>query len=348
MRSLSLLPCLTALLCAAVLPTGAGAVDRVPGTQTYYSVSTDAITDVNTSFVTLQETSDTSGQTFFSLRCASYGEPELWASLTSKNTLIPTGDADLGLMPAVTIRLGSDAPIVVSGGDLTSVVTPNDAMKSQSLGLGGASARQIVSGLSAGKRLVIRINRAAGGQALTYTFPAGGFASAWAQVRRCGVLTASQTAPSRSAASQVTLTPPATGGASPKFTRWYFTTCRDASSGAVRTGLRAGRAHLCDLVIETVPNGAQPVSATFSYELEYREGNAVGKLKLDTLDCWPATTGPVTRYRASGSQLIFTLPLNVRARPDRVYTSINVTADILFSNGSRKKVYEPLPVQSED
>lgn len=339
MRTLSLLFRLTALLCAAMLPAGAGAVEVVPGTQTYYSVSRDPITDINTSFVTLQEINDNGAQTLFRVNCANGGAPDLWASLTSKNTLIPAADADLGLMPAVTIRLGEDAPMVLPGGDLTSVVTPNDTVKSESLALSGATVRRIVNGLSAGKRLVVRVNRAAGGQALTYTFAANGFATAWAQVRGCGALTA------RASAPQVTLTTPVVGGAAPKFTRWYFTTCRDASSGAVRTGLLAGSAHLCDLVIETVPNGAQPVSASFSYELEYREGNAAGKLKLDTLDRWPATTGPVTRYRANGNQLIFTLPLNVRARPDRVYTSINVTADILFSNGSHKKVYEALPVK---
>ena len=47
----------------------------------------------------------------------------------------------------------------------------------------------------------------------------------------------------------------------------------------------------------------------------------------------------------SGNQLILTLPLNVRVRPERVYTSINVTGNIVFSNGSTKKVYEPLPVR---
>ena len=134
-------------------------------------------------------------------------------------------------------------------------------------------------------------------------------------------------------------------GQAPKFTRWYFTTCRDASSGASRTGLLAGRAHLCDLAIETVPNGAHPVSAVFRYELEYREGNRTGKLMLDGEDHWPSAGGPVTKYRQEGSRLIFTLPLNVRVRPNRVYTSINVTGTINFDNGSSKRVYEPLPVR---
>ncbi|ABF46298.1 hypothetical protein Dgeo_2004 [Deinococcus geothermalis DSM 11300] len=43
--------------------------------------------------------------------------------------------------------------------------------------------------------------------------------------------------------------------------------------------------------------------------------------------------------------MIFTLPLKVRARTDRVYTSLNVTGKITFSKGSVKSVYELLPVR---
>lgn len=85
---------------------------------------------------------------------------------------------------------------------------------------------------------------------------------------------------------------PVTGAAAPKFIKWNFTTCLGANTGAVRTGLIFGRAHLCDrahlcaLVIETITNGAQPISADFRYELKYREGNQPGKLMLDSVDYW--------------------------------------------------------------
>lgn len=323
----------------ALLTPSAHAIDHVYGTQTYYSVSRDPITDVNTSFVILEEINDVTNDTAFALRCSNYDRQELWAWMSSKHELLPQGDADLGVKPAVTIRLGDDPPIVLSSGDLSIVVKANGVNDASSIGFNGAIVRRIVSGLTAGKRLVVRVNRASGGQALTYTFSASGVATAWSMVQGCGATggSASTSAPPMTFA-------PTSGAAAPKFTRWYFTTCRDAGSGAIRTGLIAGRAHLCDLVIDTIPNGAQPVRAEFRYELEYREAGRAGKLQLDTVDVWPPAGGVVTRFRQSGPQLIFTLPLNVRVRAERVYTSINVTATVYFSNGSSKKVYEPLPV----
>ncbi|MFC4637880.1 hypothetical protein [Deinococcus hohokamensis] len=70
------------------------------------------------------------------------------------------------------------------------------------------------------------------------------------------------------------------------------------------------------------------------------EWNGIYLIHAQAGDKWAS----VTRFRQEGSKLIFTLPLNVRARPERVYTSINVTATLFFDNGSSKKVYEPLPV----
>lgn len=329
---------LASALSWCLLSASASAVTYVPGTQTVYSVSTDPITDVNTSFVILPEINDNTTQTLFSVRCSNYDRQELWASLASKHDLLPQDDADLGLKPAITLRLGNDAPIVLSNSDLSTVVSANEQLKSQSIGFNGAIVRRIVSGLNAGKRLVLRVNRASGGQALTYTFSAEGFSTAWNRVGGCNTSVSAAATPARSVT-------PVAGASAPKFTQWYFTTCRVASSGAVRTGLVAGTAHLCDLVIETVPNGAQPVAADFHYELEYREGGRTGKLILDGTDTWPSSGGPVVRFRQSGNQLIFTLPLNVRVRPERMYTSINVTGNIVFSNGSNKKVYEPLPVR---
>lgn len=329
---------LTALLTLS-LPLTAHAADRVPGTSTYYSARTDPITDVNTSFIVLPEVNDRTDQTSFTVRCSNRDHAELWSYLSAKHDLLPDTEPGYAVKPVVTIRLGNDAPVVLREQEISVVTNASDDTDSAAIGFGVATTRQIMAGLTAGKRLVMRINRVSGGQALTYTFPATGAGTAWAKIGACGPLRAAGTFP-----APVTLTP-VTGAAAPKFTRWYFTTCADASSGAVRAGLTAGRAHLCDLVIETTPNGAQPVRAEFRYELEYREAGRTGKLTLDSVDYWPATGGLGARYRPNGSQLIFTLPLNVRARPERVYTSLNVTATVYFSNGSSKRVYEPLPVR---
>ncbi|WP_353543603.1 hypothetical protein [Deinococcus xinjiangensis] len=312
----------------------------MPGTSVTYSASSDPITDVNTSVIFLNEVNDLTDQTYLAIRCSDRDAPELWATLNTKNALLTEMDAEARNMPAVTMRTGTDSPMVLRNSDVISVLDGNDNFKETTIGFRSTGLRTIVNGLNAGKRLVIRVNRPSGGQALTYTFNAQGFSQAWNAVNACTSSTSYRT-PSTSAPTASG----ATGLVAPKFTRWYFTTCQDASTGTQRTGLVAGRAHLCDLVIETIPNGARPVSAVFSYELEYREGGRSGKLILDTADRWPSSGGPVTRFRQNGSQLIFTLPLNVRARPDRVYTSINVTGTVFFDNGSNKKVYEPLPVK---
>lgn len=328
---------LTLLACALGLGTALAAT-RVPGTYTYYSAQRDPITDANTGFITIDEVNDTYGQTVFSIRCSDRDRPQLWATLTAKNDLISEEQADLGIKPAITIRLGDEPPVVLRDSDLVSVVNAREDLLTRNIGFQGPVVRRIVNGLNAGKRLVVRVNRVSGGQALTYTFPATGFATAWAGVNGCESF-----GPSASTARPPVTASGAAGA--PKFTQWYFTTCRDAASGAARAGLPAGRAHLCDLVIETVPNGAQPVAAEFRYELEYRENGRAGKLTLPGVDRWPPSGGTVTRFRQEGSRLVFTLPLNVRVRADRVYTSLNVTGKITFSNGSVKSVYEPLPVR---
>lgn len=328
------------ILTLSVLLGSAQAVNRVPGTSVTYSASRDPITDVNTSVIFLNEVNDLTDQTYLAIRCSDRDIPELWATLNSKNGLLTESDAEVGNMPAVTMRTGTDSPVVLRNSDVISVVDRNDNFKETAVGIHSAGIRSIVNGLNAGKRLVIRVNRPSGGQALTYTFNAQGFSQAWNAVNACA-----STTTYRAPAPQASTGSAATGLTAPKLTRWYFTTCQDATTGIQRTGLVAGRAHLCDLVIETIPNGARPVSAVFNYELEYRAGGRTGKLTLDTADRWPSSGGPVTRFRQNGSQLIFTLPLNVRARPDRVYTSINVTGTVFFDNGSSKKVYEPLPVK---
>ena len=320
--------CLALLLASCAL-----AATRVPGTNTLYSFSLDPITDVNTSTVLIQEQYDSYGDTVFTLRCDDRGEPSLWASLLSKNDLLTEQQVAQGSLPAVTLRLGDDPPLTLRDADLVSVVDFSDNLRTRSLGFQGPVVRQMVQGLQSGKRLALRINRLTGGQALTYLFPASGFTTAWSSVRACGVGAAPATA-------QRSVTP---GLAVPKFSQWYFTTCRDAATNTVRAGLVAGRAHICELVIETVPNGNLPTSATFSYELEYRENGKSGKLKLDGTDEWYSGGGNV-RFRQEGNKLIFALPLNVRSRVSRVYTSLNVIGELDYG-GVSKKIYEPLPVR---
>ncbi|WP_295814278.1 serine/threonine-protein kinase [uncultured Deinococcus sp.] len=134
-------------------------------------------------------------------------------------------------------------------------------------------------------------------------------------------------------------------GTAPKFSQWYFTTCQDDATSDVHTGLHLGRLQRCALVIETEPNGAAPVSATFSYELEYTEDGESVKKPIAVASRWPSGEEPAPAFETDGSRLTFTLPLTVKAREERTYRSINATGVIQFDNGATKTVYEKLPIE---
>lgn len=325
------------LVALVSLTSGLAQQSYIPGSAIRYTKSKDPITDLNTSAIYLPEVHATTRETYFSVKCSAAGKPQMWSLMASKHEMMTADEYLAGVKPLVQIRLGEDPPLTLNDNDMTSVSRSGD-YDGQSLGFAPALTQHIATGLSEGKRLVVRVYRSAGGQPLTYTYSANGFARAWAAVDGCGVsATTSASRASGSASSR--------SGKAPKFNRWYFTTCRDEKTGKNQTGLVAGRPARCELVVETVPNGATLSSARFRYELEYQEGGRKGKLKLDGVDYWPASAyGGTAEMSERGNNLVFQLPLAVRARPDRVYTSINVTGELNFS-GDVKRVYEPLPVR---
>lgn len=340
---------LAALLTAGLTTASAA---RVPGTETYWSYSIDPITDVNKSNVVLYEVNDTSGDTGLIVKCSSFDEPGIWAFLQTKNTLVNAYATQSDGLPDVIMRLGSDPAVTLPVEALRTVVDADGEISPTAVAISGATVQRIINGLNAGKRVVIRVNRETGGQPLTYTFSAAGFTEAWRNIRACGQGRAAVAPPAPAptparATPQVTITTPrsaAPAGVAPKFTQWYFTGCVDASSGARRANLVAGYASLCTLAVDTIPNGARVTRADFRYELELREAGRVGTMTLDGMDTWPSSGGTKTSFFQSGNTLNFTLPLNVRWRTDRTYTSINVTATVYFDNGSSKRVFEKLPV----
>ncbi|ULH13964.1 hypothetical protein MF271_01135 (plasmid) [Deinococcus sp. KNUC1210] len=334
-----------ALLLAALLLSGtASAMTRIPGTYTSYSASTDPISDINTGLVSIDELYDRSGDTYLVFRCASAGNPGLWAYISNKNTLVTQADDDAGLIPAVVMRLGTDTPLPVNADNQTTVSGSNGVLKPQTLGFSTATAQSMVDGLLANKKLVVRITRTSGGQPLTFQFPAAGFTAAWNGINQCrstgtpasagSGVTLSRPAPSRSA--------PSTTGGAPKFTQWNFTAC--TSQGRLTSALTAGQASVCGFTVNFIPNGAAAISAEFRYELEYVENGVKGKLTLDGVDRWAAGGGGNISAQVFSNRIAFQLPLNVRLRAARRYTAINVIGTIVFDNGGSKRVYEPLTV----
>lgn len=320
------------LLAALGVSASVGAQQRVPGTWTYFSSSTDPITDVNTSFVLIDEVNDTTGATRLGILCSSGGRQEVWAVLITKNELF---NARM-VLPDVIMRLGTRPATTLNRGALSST-NVSGRTDYNSLGLSGSPVTDMVAAMNRGEQVTLRLDRdrTVGSQTLTYIFPADGFRQAWTAIRGCAPARASAPVPAPAPPVQTQI---------PRFTTWVFTRCTDVETGAARTSLRAGVTHRCELVIDTLGGGINPVAAEFRYELEYREGGQTRKLTLDTVDRWnPSSTN--IRFRREGNRYIFELPLNVRARAERTYTSLNVTARLVFPDGTSKQVYEPLPVR---
>ncbi|GHF92742.1 hypothetical protein GCM10017783_00700 [Deinococcus piscis] len=128
----------------------------------------------------------------------------------------------------------------------------------------------------------------------------------------------------------------------PKFNQWYLEGCgvQDAGNNYVVAGYQ----QICIIKVNVTPNGALPVKAVFSYELEWTQGGRPQKLTLPGKDVW-TPHGRSDAYVEVGTYHYFIgLPLNVRARADRQYTAINVIGTFTFSNGSTKKLFEKINV----
>ena len=323
------------------------AITRVPGTSTYFSAGSDPITDTNTGSVLVNELYDQSGDTYMVFKCTSAGQPKLWAYLGSKNDLFTQADIDASRFSNVVIRLGTDTPIQVPAYSQTSVTNANGTLATTNLGFSTPFAQSMISGVLANKKLVVRVTRTTGGQPLTFTFPAAGFSTAWYNINQCRNSGPSGTAGS---GSTVSVPLPASSGATntggpvgaPRFLQWAFTGC--TAQGRTTALLLAGQGSACGLNIDFIPNGASAISAEFRYELEYVENGQKGKLVLDGVDRWSAGGGGNVQAQLFSNRLAFQLPLNVRLRLLRCYTSINVIASIVFDNGSSKRVYEPLAI----
>ena len=132
------------------------------------------------------------------------------------------------------------------------------------------------------------------------------------------------------------------GTGAPKFLQWYFTRCTSARGATA--SLIAGQGSTCGLNVDIVPNGVEAIAAEFRYELEYVENGVKGKLTLDGVDRWSVGGSGNVQGQMFYNRLTFQLPLNVRLRAERRYTSLNVIGTVVFGNGSSKRIYEPLPI----
>jgi len=173
------------LLTAALLALTLQGVGQAQGsikvnTNLYYLKQIDPITDVNTSYVRIFEVNDQDGDTAFLIRCSERGKPNVWGTFRGKNEIIPLDAEGNDIWPAVTLRLGTDAPFEPLDAELFAL---EDTTKQ--IALDGKSLDRIVVGLLAGKKLVMRLSGEQFRQPLTYTFSAQNFATAWNGVKAC-------------------------------------------------------------------------------------------------------------------------------------------------------------------
>ncbi|ADY26775.1 hypothetical protein Deipr_1637 [Deinococcus proteolyticus MRP] len=139
------------------------------------------------------------------------------------------------------------------------------------------------------------------------------------------------------------LLPTAQAQTAPKFNQWYLQLCSVGGNAGLNYVV-AGYQNYCALTIKVTPNGAVPVKAVFSYELEWTEGGRPRKVALPGKDIWTPHGGGDVVMEVDTYQYDVFLPLNVRNRPDRQYTAINVIGNFTFSNGSTKKIFEKINV----
>lgn len=137
--------------------------------------------------------------------------------------------------------------------------------------------------------------------------------------------------------------PAAEAQAAPKFNQWYLEGCMVGDSDLLPYVV-AGRENYCAFTVKITPNGALPIKAVFSYELEWAQGGRTEKLALPGKDVWTPHGGGAAHLEVNNYNYSIFLPINVRNRADRVYTAINVIGNFTFSNGSTKKIFEKINV----
>ena len=126
-----------------------------------------------------------------------------------------------------------------------------------------------------------------------------------------------------------------------KFNQWYLEGCGNYEN---RNYVAAGVPDTCWLTVKVTPNGAVPVRAVFTYELEWAQGGKTQKLALPGKDVWTPHGDSDVALDVSNYRYDIALPIHVRARSDRQYTAINVIGNFTFSNGSTKKIFEKIDV----
>ena len=158
--------------------TTAQAITRLPGTDVYYKVDKDAMTDENQSIVIVSEVNDTAGNTGVYFRCRGSGGYEVF--LRTKNALLTEANYDAEKFPNVMYRVDKQtAKTIPSEG-----VVSGDQREYTVLTFSDSNARALHQAFVAANKLAIRILRD-GLSPLDYTFNARGFIAGMKAVNNC-------------------------------------------------------------------------------------------------------------------------------------------------------------------
>ncbi|WP_145999363.1 hypothetical protein [Deinococcus sp. UR1] len=166
------------LLLAVLLPTAAAEIQKVPGTNVFYSYETDAMTDANESFIAIGEVNDTSASTVFLIFCRE-GQVEFY--LKTKNPLLSVDDYDMKRTPNLMYRVDTQQSKTIP----SITATKNDEPDYTTLAFDKARGQILLTAFSnAQQKIAFRILRN-DASALDYTFSTKGFKDAWRNVKSC-------------------------------------------------------------------------------------------------------------------------------------------------------------------
>lgn len=139
-----------------------------------------------------------------------------------------------------------------------------------------------------------------------------------------------------------------------RIVQWGRSLCggKTSSTQLIRAGIRTS----CEIWMHYVPNTVNIARADLTYKLLYHDvvnGKTLVKTKLLSDREWvfgdhrsPHGVSYSQRYLDTGiTELRLNFPTSINARSNLKYVALGVTIDIIFTDGTKKKIYEKFPIE---
>lgn len=139
-----------------------------------------------------------------------------------------------------------------------------------------------------------------------------------------------------------------------RLVQWGRSLCNGTTSKTqlIRAGIRTS----CEIWIHYVPDTVNIARADLTYKLLYHDvvnDQTIVKTKFLSDREWifgdhrsPHGLSYRQRYPNTGiTELRLTFPTSINARSNLKYVALGVTVDIIFTDGTKKKIYEKFPIE---